>query len=144
MIYISSDHRGFDLKNYLVETFKNEGVEIKDLGPKELEGEDDFVDFATMLANKIQEDTDNQGILLCKNGVGMSMAANRFRGIRAALSWNPDHAASSRNDDNSNVLVLPSNYLSKNDALEIVRGWLNTPFSGEERFVRRLSKLDLL
>ncbi len=144
MIYISSDHRGFNLKNYLVETFKNKGVEIEDLGPNELKDDDDYIDFATILAKKIQENPENRGILLCKNGVGMSIVANRFKGVRAALSWNPKHAASSRNDDNSNVLVLPSNYIKENEAVEVVESWFNTPFSGEERFIRRLSKLDSL
>ena len=144
MIYISSDHRGFNLKNYITQILKNKGAEIEDLGPKELAGDDDFVDFATILAKKIQENPENQGILLCRNGVGMSMVANRFKGVRAALSWIPEHAASSKNDDNSNVLVLPSDYVSEIEALKIVETWINTPFSGEERFVRRLNKLDSL
>lgn len=144
MIYISSDHRGFNLKNYLVETFKSKGIEIEDLGPKELESGDDYIDFAATLAKKIQESSENRGILLCKNGVGMSITANRFKGVRAALSWNPDHAASSRNDDDSNILALPSDYISSEEASKIVEKWLETPFENVERRVRRLNKLDSL
>lgn len=141
MIYISSDHGGFNLKKYLIETFKNKGVEIQDLGPKDLNGEDDYPDFASELAKKIQESPENKGILICRNGVGMSITANRFRGVRAALSWNAQHAISSRNDDDANVLSLPADYISENEATDIVEKWLNTPFSNQERMKRRLDKL---
>jgi ribose 5-phosphate isomerase B len=144
MIYISSDHGGFALKNYLIKTFKDKGVNLEDLGPKELNGGDDYPDFAISLATKVTEDPENKGILLCRNGIGMSIVANRFKGIRAALSWNTTHAKSSRNDDDSNVLTLPADYISEIEAVDIVESWLNTPFSGQERMQRRLEKINSL
>lgn len=144
MIYISSDHGGFKLKNYLVDYYKNKGIEIEDLGPKELNMDDDYPDFAVQLAKKIDENSEGIGILLCRNGVGMSIAANRFKGVRAALSWDPKQAASSRHDDFSNILVLPADYIDETKAVEITDSWLNAPFGTEERRKRRLDKLDSL
>ena len=144
MVYISSDHRGFELKNYLVAELSLKGVEIVDLGPTKLDVNDDYPDYAGLVAKKIQENSSNRGILICANGVGVSIAANKFKGVRAALSWNPKHAESSRTDDNSNILVLPADYVTKEEALEIVERWIITVFSGEERHVRRLKKLEKL
>ena len=91
------------------------------MGPFETNQYDDYPDFAKLVAEKIQENFENMGVLICANGVGMSIAANKFDGIRAALSWNPKHAASSRNDDGTNVLVLPADYVTKEEALEIFK-----------------------
>ncbi|HPD73868.1 MAG TPA: RpiB/LacA/LacB family sugar-phosphate isomerase [Patescibacteria group bacterium] len=141
MIYISSDHRGLELKKYLVESLVSVGLGIVDLGPKDSDPEDDYPDFAKLVAEKIQEDFENMGVLICANGVGISIAANKLDGIRAALSWNPKHAASSRNDDGTNVLVLPADYITKEEALEILHTWLSTNFSGEDRHIRRIQKI---
>lgn len=144
MIYISSDHRGFELKNYLVNELTSKGLGIVDLGPKTLIPDDDYPDYARLVAEKIQENPENMGILLCANGVGISIAANKFRGVRAALSWNVEHAKSTRTDDGANILVLPADYVSKEESLEIVQTWLSTNFSGEDRHIRRLVKLSEL
>jgi ribose 5-phosphate isomerase B len=141
MIYISSDHRGFELKNFLVEELGKNDIYIEDLGPKEIYPEDDYPDYAKIVAEKIQENPENMGIVICANGVGISIAANKFDGVRAALSWNPIHAASTRNDDGANVLALPADYMTKEEALITVQRWLTTNFSGEERHIRRLVKL---
>jgi len=141
MIYISSDHRGLELKKYLVESLVSVGLGIVDLGPKDLDPEDDYPEYAKLVAEKIQEDFENMGVLICANGVGISIAANKLDGIRAALSWNPKHAASSRNDDGTNVLVLPADYITKEEALEILHTWLSTNFSGEDRHIRRIQKI---
>lgn len=144
MIYISSDHGGFPLKNYLIATLNKTGVSLDDLGPKELNNEDDYQDFAINLVEKVKENTENRGILICRNGVGMSIVANRFKGIRAALSWSVEHAKSSRQHNNSNVLVLPADYLNETDAAEMVKAWVKTPFENVERRIRRLEKLNSL
>jgi ribose 5-phosphate isomerase B len=141
MIYISSDHRGFELKKFLVEELEKEDIHIEDLGPKDINPEDDYPDYAKIVAEKIQENPENMGIVICANGVGISIAANKFDGVRAALSWNPVHAASTRNDDGANVLALPADYITKEEALITVQRWLTTNFSGEERHIRRLVKL---
>lgn len=144
MIYISSDHGGFNLKSYLVKMFLEKGVQIVDLGPEKLDIEDDYPDYAHLVAEKIQESPENKGILICRNGVGISIAANKYKGVRAALSWNPKHVESARRDDDINILVLPADYITQEEALKIAEVWLNTPFRNEERFVRRLNKLSAL
>lgn len=83
----------------------------------------------------------NKGIVICRNGVGVSMFANKIKGIRAGISWNPKQAKSSRNDDNTNVLALPSDYIDSKTALEIVDVWLKTKFSNDKRHLRRLAKV---
>ncbi|MBW6441561.1 RpiB/LacA/LacB family sugar-phosphate isomerase [Patescibacteria group bacterium] len=141
MIYISSDHRGFELKNYLVSELVSNGVGIVDLGPNSIDPDDDYPDFAKLIAEKIQENPENMGILICANGVGISVAANKYKGVRAALSWEPEHAKSTRTDDGANILALPADYISNEEALEIVQTWLSTNFSGEDRHLRRLVKI---
>lgn len=142
MIYISSDHRGLELKSFLLNKLKEKGFLIEDLGPDDLVEDDDFVDYAISLSKKVLENAENKGVLICKNGVGMSVVANRFDGIRAGLSWNKEHAASSRNDDGTNIITLPAMFLSPDEALDIVETWLNTPFENVERRLKRIKKID--
>lgn len=141
MIYISSDHRGFELKKHLIEHLQEKGEPIEDVGPFSYNPSDDYPDFVAKLVEKMSDNPDSRGIVICKNGVGVSIAANRHPRIRAALSWNKEHAISSRSDDNSNVLALPSYFISQEEAVTILDSWLDTPFAGEERHTRRITKL---
>ena len=142
MIYIASDHGGFKLKEKIEEYLKDKGLEVMDLGPQKLNPTDDFPDFVIPLAKKVAENKENLGIALCRNGVGVEVAANKINGVRAALSWDPKHAASSRRDDNSNVLTIPADYLDENKAIEVLDAWLSTSYSKEPRFERRLKKIE--
>lgn len=141
MIYISSDHRGLILKDHIVSELTKRDIEITDMGPKSLDPEDDYPDYASLVAKKVQENDQDKGIVICANGVGVSITANKFSGIRASLSWTPEHAQSSRKDDNSNILALPSDYITKENALETALSWINTPFSNEDRHIRRINKI---
>jgi ribose 5-phosphate isomerase B len=89
-------------------------------------------------------DLDTRGILICGSGQGMCMAANRFKGIRAALAWDQEEARAARNDDDSNVLCLSARYLDFDKTIGIVHTWLMTPFAGATRFKRRIQELDEL
>jgi len=140
-IYIASDHRGFQLKSILIEYLKQKNVTIIDMGPFELDQEDDYPDFVIPTMKKLQENEANKAILICGNGVGVSMLANKFENIRATLSWDAKHAKSSRNDDDTNVLALPADYVDEQAAKNIVDIWLNTDFSNAERHKRRLEKM---
>lgn len=141
MLYITSDHGGLKLKNRLVEFLKQKNIEFEDCGPNKLITNDDYIDYVIPVMRRVLESPKNEAVLICRNGVGVSIAANRFKGIRCALSWNASHAVSSRNDDDANVLALPADYISENEAESILESWLNKNFSKEERFVRRLNKL---
>lgn len=145
MLFISSDHGGFKLKNKIVAYLRAKDIALQDLGPIELNENDDYPIYVAKLAEKMRNAAEAKGILICRNGVGVSMFANKFSFIRAALSWNGQHAASSRTDDDTNVLALPADYISEEDAMKIVDTWLATPFSGDERHGRRLAEMkDLL
>ncbi len=141
MLYISSDHGGFELKNKIIQFVTNKGYDVEDLGPFDLEKGDDYPEYVANLAEKMKDDPESKGILICRNGVGVSMFANKYKNIRAALSWNPQHAISSRADDDANVLALPSDYISDQNACETVEAWLQTPFSCSERHLRRLAEI---
>jgi RpiB/LacA/LacB family sugar-phosphate isomerase len=141
MIYLSSDHGGFELKNRLAEYLKEKGLQVSDEGPYTLEPGDDYPDTVSPVLKKFAENNNDKAILVCRNGVGVSMTANKFKGVRAVLSWNSAHAQSSRKDDDTNVLALPSDHISEVEAFNIVETWISTPFGGEERHVRRLGKV---
>ena len=141
MIYIASDHGGFDLKERIIDFLKQNGYEVEDKGAFVFDSTDDYSDFTISALKELEEDPNGKAILLCRNGVGVSILANKFKGVRAALSWNKVHARTSRNDDNSNVLALPADFISEKDAFDIVETWLNTPFSNTERHIRRLGKI---
>lgn len=140
-VYLASDHGGFELKEKIKEHLIAQGKEVIDLGPTQLNPTDDFPDYAIPLAEKVAADEQSLGIVLCRNGAGVEVAANKIDGVRAVLSWDTKHAASTRADDNANVLALPADYIDSQKAFEVVDTWLTTPYQKEERFERRLNKI---
>lgn len=147
-IYLGADHNGFALKEKLFSFLAKQKYNVVDIGDKELDPEDDFPVFAQMAALKVlgDDDKDPRAILICGGGQGMCMAANRFRGIRASVVWDPFEAKMTRHDNDSNVLCLPSRILEDDERLwqDIVQTWLKTPFGDATRFKRRNSQLDEL
>lgn len=147
-IYLGSDHQGFHLKEKLFAYLSKHGYEVSDVGDKVLDKDDDFPQFASMVAIKVlgSEDDDPRGILLCGGGQGMAIAANRVSGIRAAVIWDAHEAKMTRVDNDSNVLCLPARILENDiEAWQgIVETWLNTPFAAAPRYVRRNKQLDNL
>ena len=146
-LFLGADHGGFYLKEKIAAYLAKRGIEWEDVGDHELDSKDDFPQFAQMAAIKIlgeEEKTDPRAILICTGGQGMAMAANRFRGIRAAVIWDSLEAHESRNDNNANVLCLPARVVGDNEALwkGIVDTWLSTPFAGAARYKRRNDQLD--
>jgi ribose 5-phosphate isomerase B len=145
-IYVGADHNGFHLRNSLIQYMQRAGYDVVDDGDQRLDPEDDFPVFATAVIKDIlsSDDPDPRGILICGSGQGMCMAANRHKGIRALLGYDHESVRSARNDDNANVLCLPAKLLEKDTVNVLVETFLNTPFAGAPRFVRRLSQLDQL
>ncbi|MFZ2544972.1 MAG: RpiB/LacA/LacB family sugar-phosphate isomerase [Candidatus Saccharimonadales bacterium] len=148
-IYLGSDHNGFQLKEKVFAYLAKRGIETEDVGNNEPDPNDDFPQFAQMAALKVigDEDKDPRAILICGGGQGMAMAANRFRGIRASVIWDAEEARMTRNDNDSNVLCLPSRVLDKEDDLiwqDILDTWLHTPFASAVRYKRRNAELDEL
>jgi ribose 5-phosphate isomerase B len=132
VIPIGSDHAGVELKARLVEELRSLGYEPLDLGTTGTESVD-YPDFAHEVAGR--------GILLCGTGLGMSYAANRHHGVRAAVAWSPEIARLAREHNDANVLVLPSRFVSEDEGVEILKTWLTTEFAGG-RHGRRVAKID--
>lgn len=145
-IYIGADHNGFELKDHLTKILKQLGHDVEDSGDLSFDQNDDFPHYAGKVATAVlgDRDSDARGILICGSGQGMAMAANRFKGIRAALCWNKEEAYSSRNDDDSNVLCISSKYMTTDEAETVLMTWLNTAFAGAPRYKRRIKELDEL
>jgi ribose 5-phosphate isomerase B len=145
-IYLGADHNGFERKSKLAEYLQKSGYQVVDEGDVSLSPEDDFPQFASRVVQAMRgdNDTDVRGILICGSGQGMCMAANRFRGIRAALAFDQEEARSARNDDDANVLCLSARSLDFDTTLGIVHAFLMTPFAGASRFKRRIQELDEL
>jgi len=145
-VYLGSDHQGFHLKEHIFAYLSKNGYDVEDIGGKTLDPEDDFPQFAYMVATKVLGEDDAMGILVCGGGQGMAMAANRVNGIRAAVIWDAHEAKMTRADNDSNILALPARILEDDqDKWQgIVETWLNTPFAGAARFVRRNKQLDQL
>jgi len=142
ILYIGADHRGFQLKESLKVFLKESGYTVNDMGAVTYDENDDFVDFAKYVAEKVNADPMNsRGILICANGVGMDMAANKFPQVRSVLAMSPDHALTAREDDDTNVLSIGADFIDADTVKKIIGVWLQTPFSGEERFKRRIEKL---
>lgn len=143
MIYLAADHRGFRLKEELKKYLLGQNREVEDVGAFEYNQEDDYVDFTSAAAEKIAENPSlHKGIFVCGSGHGMDMVANKFKGLHAAFGFNRQVAAQSREHEDANVLILASDWLDSADAKDIVMVWLGKSFSGEERHVRRLKKIE--
>jgi ribose 5-phosphate isomerase B len=140
-IPIASDHAGFEMKEKLAERLAQLGYQVEDLGAR-TPAASDYADFAHPLASKIEHGEVKRGILLCGTGLGMAYAANRHPHVRAAVVWSPEIAELARKHNDANVLVLPSRFVSEEDAAKIVDTFLSTPFEGG-RHERRVEKIEL-
>ncbi|MCK5407153.1 MAG: ribose 5-phosphate isomerase B [Candidatus Krumholzibacteria bacterium] len=138
-IALGSDHNGVEFKQLLVEHLEKAGYEVVDAGPQ---GEEsvDYPDFAFSTAEMVSNHEADRGILICGSGIGMSMAANKVNGIRAALCFTPESAALTRQHNDANVLALAGWQSEASDVLEIVDKFLTTEFEGG-RHARRVDKI---
>jgi ribose 5-phosphate isomerase B len=144
-IFVASDHAGFGLKEKLVPFLVELGYEVVDKGPFEYNAEDDYPDFVKLVASEVASDPErSRGIVIGKSGQGEAMCANRMRGARAAVFYGGSLSVIklSREHNDANVLSLAAGFVEEDVAREAVKLWLETPFSNEERHLRRLAKLD--
>jgi ribose 5-phosphate isomerase B len=147
-IFLGADHAGYDLKNIIFEHLTHQGFDVTDLGAKTLDADDDFPQYAFSVVTKVlgEEDADqSRGILVCGSGQGMAIAANRVRGIRAAVIWSVEGAMETRRDNDSNVLALASRMTDTETALDIVDAWLATEFNKKDpKYLRRDDEIEEL
>ena len=139
-IPIASDHAGFELKQKLSKALTALGYDVEDLGTNS-EASTDYPDYAHPLAEKVESGEVQRGVLMCGTGLGMSYAANRHHGVRAAVAWTPEIATLARQHNDANVLVLPARFVSDDEALAILKAWLDTPFEGG-RHQKRVAKIE--
>jgi len=144
MLYIGADHRGFNLKEEIKDFLKKEKIEFIDLGNSKYDQEDDYSDFAEKVALKVSASDKNQGILICGSGVGMSIAANKFKGIRAGLCFSAQMAKEAKKAIDINVLCLSADFTNAATAKLIVREWIEAAFKKEPRYLRRIKKINQL
>jgi len=146
MIYLAADHRGFELKEKIKKWLSDWGYEFQDMGAFEYDKDDDYPDFISKAAEKVSQDPENsKAIILGGSGQGEAMVANRYKGVRAAVYYSDSEEMikMSREHNNANVLSLGASFLDEETAKKAIKLWLETPFSGEERHVRRINKIDL-
>jgi len=142
VIAVGSDHGGVELKNFLVQVLLSRGTEVTDVGPKGTDSVD-YPDYGSQVAMKVARGEAERGILICTSGIGMSILANKFPGVRAALIHDLTGAQMSREHNDANVLVMGGAVIQKELAEKILAVWLETPFAGG-RHQRRLDKIAAL
>jgi ribose 5-phosphate isomerase B len=140
-VYLGSDHAGFELKAYLVSWLLDNGHEPVDCGPATYEPDDDYPPHVIAAAIRVAADNGSLGIVIGGSGNGEQIAANKVKGVRAALAWSEETAALGRQHNNANVVAVGARMHSTEEATKFVEVFLNTPFSGDERHIRRIDML---
>lgn len=140
-VYIGADHRGFDLKEKLKPWLLVQKHEIIDCGNTKLDPLDDFPDFSFVVAKKVSEDPQSLGILICGSGGGVTIAANKVAGVRAVTGNRIEDVAHNRAHDDANVLAIAANFTDEKEAQKLLTAFLETKFSGEEKYKRRIDKI---
>jgi ribose 5-phosphate isomerase B len=140
-VYIGADHAGYELKNHLVSWLKDQGHDVEDCGPAAYDAEDDYPPFVLRAAAGVAGDPGSLGVVIGGSGNGEQIAANKVRGVRAALAWNEDTARLARQHNDANVISFGARMNTAEDAVRFLEVFLRTPFSGEERHARRIRQL---
>ena len=138
-VYIGADHGGFKLKDKIISELREDEWLVTDLSGS-YDPEDDYPDIAFKLAEKVVKEN-AIGILICRSGAGVSVAANKVKGVRAAMAVNTKQARKSREDDDINIICLSADYVDDEENIEITKEFLKAIFMADERFIRRLQKI---
>ncbi|MDD5415643.1 MAG: RpiB/LacA/LacB family sugar-phosphate isomerase [Candidatus Daviesbacteria bacterium] len=143
MIYLATDHAGFELKEKIKEFLKKAGYEVEDFGANTFDPEDDYPDFISKAAEAVSKNPSSRAIILGGSGQGEAMVANKFPNVRAAVYYGSAEQIPglTRQHNDSNVLSLGARFLKEDTAIEAVKLFLQTPFSNEERHTRRIEKI---
>lgn len=142
-VYLAADHRGHELKEKAQAYLDERGITAVDLTPRLQEG-DDYPRVAAVLVSALREASESRGILACGSGAGIAIAANRFKGIRAAVGLGAEQLRAARNDDDVNVLVLAADFTDEAQLRALIDAFEDTPFMPDERHVRRIQELEEL
>ena len=137
-ISIGNDHAGVDYKNYIIQNL-NDKYDIKNHGT-DIEDSVDYPDFAHPVSSDVENKKSDLGILICGSGNGVAMTANKYKKVRAALCWNEELAVLAKQHNNANIVCIPARFISKDEALQIVKSFIQTGFEGG-RHERRVNKI---
>lgn len=140
-IHIGSDHAGLELKAALVEYLQSKGHEVKDHGPHQYDALDDYPDFCIPTAEATVKDVGSLGIVLGGSGNGEQIAANKVKGVRAALAWSAETAKLAREHNDANVVGIGGRMHSIEECKVIIDAFIETPFTNDERHIRRINKI---
>lgn len=141
-IYLGTDHGGFELKEAIKQWLQEQTYQIEDCGAYELNKDDDYPDFAFAVAEKVANNSESVGILFCRSGGGMTIAANKITGIRAVDVFDLTSAIHAKTHNNANIISLGADWMNVEESKLIIENFLKTPFEGEERHIRRLEKIE--
>lgn len=142
-IFIGADHRGFELKNKLIEFLQDQNIRVEDLGNYSFDQEDDYPDYAKKVAQAVLQNIDEfLGILVCGSGAGVSIAANRSSRIRCAVAINEDQVKHVRENDHANILAISSDHTDFETAKKYIEVFLGAKPNQEQKYIRRIKKLD--
>ncbi len=140
-VHVGSDHAGLDFKNTIIEHLRAQGHDVTDHGPFEYDALDDYPKFCIPAAEAVAKDPGSFGVVLGGSGNGEQMAANKVKGIRAALVWSLETAKLAREHNDANVISIGGRMHPEKFCLDLVDTFLATPFSGDERHIRRIGQI---
>jgi ribose 5-phosphate isomerase B len=143
MIYLASDHKGFYLKSEITQWLDEWAMEYNDLGPFEMDDDDDYPDYIAKVGERFQNEPEALAIVLGHSGQGEAMVANKFKGVRAVVFYGgPDEIVTlSKEHNNANVLSIGASFVDVSSLKNLIKLWIETSFSGEERHQRRINKI---
>lgn len=141
-IYIGADHRGFTLKEKIAQWLFELKYEFTDLGASSLDPTDDYTKYAEEVSLMVRDNEGARGVLLCGSGVGVDVVANKFDGIRSSIGKSALQVKAGRNDDDMNVLVIAADYTTEREAKGMLIAFLETKFSGKERYEKRIEEIE--
>jgi ribose 5-phosphate isomerase B len=140
-VFLATDHAGFEMKEKIKSFLQKEGYEVGDFGAYQYDKNDDYPDFISKAAEAVSKDPESRGIVLGKSGAGECIVANKFKGVRSFLGINKENVKLAREHNDANVLSLGSNFVSDEEANELAKIFLETPFSNDPRHIRRIEKI---
>ena len=140
-VFLGADHRGFSLKEAMKQSLLSAGYAVIDCGNSILDPVDDFPDFSFAVADRVASEPGSLGVVICGSGGGVTMAANKIHGIRCGQAVSVADVVHNRKHDDMNVMAIGSDFVTEAEAKAMIDAFLTTPFSGDERFIRRLKKM---
>lgn len=141
-IFLGADHRGFELKKTLIDWLLANGFEVKDLGADEFLDNDDFIEYAVSVGEKVAKDKAAKGIVICGSGAGVEIAANKVKAVRCSLGQSVEQITKAREADDVNVLAIAADFTDSQKAKDLVETFLKTSFIPNENHLRRIEKIN--